>query len=650
MSRPRLIALLLALATLVVFLPAARFGFLNYDDNDYVTENNFVNSGLTVTDIQWAFTAFHAGNWHPLTWISHMTDCTLFGLNPGAHHFVNVLFHAASVALLFMLLWRLTERIWPAAFIAALFAWHPLHVESVAWISERKDVLSTFFALLALLSYAKFTKEDCRRSFWLALIFFALGLLAKPMLVTLPFVLLLLDYWPLGRFPLSAFRFPLLTEKIPFFLLTAISCIVTFFAQRNGEAVVSLDRVSLHYRLENAPVAVVSYLQKLFWPVDLCAIYPMPDKIFPLQATLSVAVLILISTAGWRWRKSKPYFLVGWLWFLGTLVPVIGLVQVGGAAMADRYTYIPSIGFFIALVFLANNLADKIQIPKTIAIGTAAMILTGCILATEHQLPFWRDSETLFRRAVAVTQNNEIALVDLGSALETENRLDEALAIDRQAEKLESGRYQLHNNLGNLLAKLGRHDESLAEYRAAIRLRPGNAILHDSAGSELTALGQFAAALTEFSEAERLDPNYAQPHAETAKVFFKQGRDTEAVDELRAALRIEPDNFQILASTAHYLAANENAAARDGKSALVLALKANELTGHSQPMVFDALGMAFAENGNFSNAQTCAQNALDLASNAQMKKLEPLHRRLELYQNRQPWRESFRATNAPVKN
>ena len=670
MSRPRLIALLLAFTTLVVFVPAGGFGFLNYDDNDYVTENNFVKPGLTWADGQWAFTAFHAGNWHPLTWLSHMTDCTLFGLNPGAHHFVNVLFHAANVALLFTLLRRLTEKIWPAAFIAALFAWHPLHVESVAWISERKDVLSTFCALLALLSYVRYAQNVARdewrvtgagqsasrvthhasRYFWLALIFFALGLLAKPMLVTLPFVLLLLDYWPLQRFSLSAFRLPLLSEKIPFFLLTAISCVVTFFAQRNGEAVVSIAKVSLRYRLENAPVAAVSYLQKLCWPADLCAIYPLLDKIPARQIALSVAVLILISAAAWRWRKSKPYFLVGWLWFLGTLVPVIGLVQVGGAAMADRYTYLPSVGFFIALIFLLHDWAAKIQIPKVIIAGAAALILTGCILATEHQLPFWRDSETLFRRAVTVTPSNEIALVNLGSALEAQNRFDEALAIDRQAEKLENGHYQLHNNLGNLLGKLGRHDESLAEYREAIRRRPGNAILHNAAGGELVALGQWEAALKEFAEAERFDPNYAQPHAETAKVFFRQGRDAEAVDEFRAALRSEPNNFQILALTAHYLAANENPAARDGQSALVLALKANELTGHSQPMVFDALGMAFAENGDFTNAQTCAQNALDLATAAQMTKLDPLRRRLELYQNRQPWRESFRTTNAPAKN
>ena len=656
MSRPRLIALLLALGTLVVFLPAGSFSFVNYDDDDYVTNNHMVQGGLTPAGVKWAFTTFHASNWHPLTWLSHMADCECFKLNAGAHHYVNVLFHAANAALLFALLLRLTGKIWPAAFIAALFAWHPLHVESVAWISERKDVLSTFFALLALLAYARQAeaaaakKPESKIFFALSLLAFALGLLAKPMLVTLPFLLLLLDYWPLKRFPPCAFRFPLLLEKIPFFALAAASCVVTFLAQQRGEAVVSLARVSLRHRLENAPVAVVNYLLKLFWPADLCAIYPMPEQISAGQVAVSVAVLVLISAAAWQGRRTKPYFAVGWLWFLGTLVPVIGLVQVGGAAMADRYTYIPSIGFFLALVSCLAEFAEKNQLRKIVAAGLAAAALAACILATENQLRFWRDSETLFRHAVAVMPDNEIALINLGSALEAQNRLDEALAVDRRAEKLKTGRYQLHNNLGNLLAKLGRHEEALAEYREAIRLRPVSARLRAIAGGELAALGRFDEALALFAAAEKLDPHYAWPHVETAKVFFKLGRDDQAVDELRAALRLEPDNFQILAAAAYYLAANENAAARDGQTALGLALKANEISGRSQPMVFDVLGMACAETGDFTNAQICVENALTLAAAAQMKSLEPLRHRLELYKNKTPWRESFRATNAPAKN
>ena len=653
---------MLALVTLAVYLPVTRDGFLNYDDDDYVTNNRVVENGLTWSGVKWAFTTWHASNWHPLTWLSHMADCQCFGLNSGAHHFVNVLFHAANAVLLFALLLRLTDKIWPAALIAALFAWHPLHVESVAWISERKDVLSTFFALLALLAYARYAQKNCRRSFWLALFFFALGLMAKPMLVTLPFVFLLLDFWPLKRvggcklqvasceapnLQPSTFNLQLI-EKGPFFLLTAISCAVTFLAQR-GEAVVSLANVSLRYRLENAPVAVVRYLLKIFWPADLAIIYPLPEKISALTVAAAAAVLIFISAAVWLARKRGPYLLIGWLWF-GTLVPVIGLVQVGGAALADRYTYLPAIGIFIAVVFGLGDLRERFQIPKPAVAATAILILAGCIFATENQLRFWRDSETLFRHALAVTQDNDIAHVDLGVALDQQGRTAEALEEYRAAAKIAPRRYQIHNNIGNLLDKLSRPTEALAEYREAVRLKPDLAFLHNSLGSELATLGQVDEALREFSKAARLDPKYPWPHIETAKVFFQQGRDTEAVEELRAALRADPDNFQILATVAHYLAANENAAARDGKAALALASKANLLTGGSQPFVFDALGMACAETGDFTNAQTCAQDALDLATAAQMKNLEPLRQRLELYKNHQPWRESFLATNVPVKN
>ncbi|HXA43960.1 MAG TPA: glycosyltransferase family 39 protein, partial [Candidatus Angelobacter sp.] len=325
MSRPRLIALLLALATLLVFLPAGRYRFVDFDDPEYVTDNAFVKNGLNWTDLRWAFTAFHSGNWHPLTWISHQLDCELFGLNAGPHHFVNILIHAANVALVFLLLWRLTARLWPSALIAALFAWHPLHVESVAWISERKDVLSTFFALLSLLAYLDFARENRRRNFWLSLLFFALGLLAKPMLVTLPCVFLLLDFWPLRRPSLRAtdnasidgplsFKHcaALILEKWPFFALAAMSCVVTVFAQKTGGAVVSLARVPLSYRIENAPIAAVKYVLKLFCPSDLSAIYLL-GRIYWWEAILSGAGLILISAAAWRWRVAKPYFMVGWL-------------------------------------------------------------------------------------------------------------------------------------------------------------------------------------------------------------------------------------------------------------------------------------------------------------------------------------------------
>ena len=693
MSRPRLIALLLALATLLVFLPASRYHFVDFDDPQYVTDNPFVKNGLNRTDLHWAFTAFHSGNWHPLTWISHQLDCELFGLNAGPHHLVNILFHAANVALVFLLLWRLTQRLWPAALIAALFGWHPLHVESVAWISERKDVLSTFFALLSLLSYAAYRREHHRRHFWLALGFFALGLLAKPMLVTLPGVFLLLDFWLPGRLSLnrsatsprpspptpkvfgvgeagvqSRPRFMaskriqfwrsrlainhavVILEKWPFFLLAAFSCVITVFAQKSGGAVVSLARVPLVYRLENAPIAVVKYVSKLFWPSNLSAIYPL-GRIYWWEAVLSLGLLLLVSVAAWRSRKPRRYFVVGWFWFLGMLIPVIGLVQVGSQAMADRYTYLPSVGFFLAIVFLAAEVLARLHTPKIMVTGISLLTLAACLRVTEFQLPFWQNSEALFRHAIDLNPRNVLAMINLGVILQDEGRMEEALATYAKAEQFEDGPYfQLHDNYGDLLDKLGRPGEALAEYGKAIHENPADAFAHNAAGSEFAALGRPDSALREFAAAEQLAPQDAWPHVETAQLLLKVGRDAEAVNELRTAVRLAPDNAQVLALTAHILAANENGAIRDGKTALLLAVKANDLTGHTQPMIFDAMGMACAELGDFTNAQACVQKALELAAELQMTNTAGLKLRLDRYQNHAPWRESFRATNAPAKN
>jgi tetratricopeptide (TPR) repeat protein len=678
MSRPRLIGLLLALITLLAYLPASRDGFVNYDDQDYVTENSVVQKGLTWTGIKWAFTTGHASNWHPLTWLSHMADCELFGLNPGAHHLVNVLFHTANVVLLLVLLLRLTGELWPGVFVAALFAWHPLHVESVAWISERKDVLSTFFALLTLLAYTRYAKavtsdrwqvagtnstlspvtRHPSRFYWLALFFFALGLMSKPMLVTLPFVMLLLDYWPLRRLPDYKFRIRdlkrLTLEKWPFFLLAAVSCVVTFLvqSQRSGDAVASLELVPLHYRFCNALVSYGLYLLKMVWPVGLAVFYPLSEHLtwMLMAATASAVVLAIISSFVWRAGRARAYLPVGWLWFLGTLVPVIGLVQVGGAALADRYTYIPSIGVFIAITFGVRDLANRFQFPKKATATAAVLILATCLILTENQLRYWHDSETLFVHALAVTKNNHVAHVNLGVALEQKGKLNEALAEYRAAEQLAPELYHIHNNLGNLLDNLGHPNKALTEYREAVLLNPNLPFLHNGAGMVLAELGRFDEAMSQFKEAARLDPTYPWAHLEIGKLRLKQGRDAEAIDEFREALRIDPNNFQILAYTAHVLAANENPQIRDGRNALVLAVKAKVLTGDAQPYVLDALGMACAETGDFTNAQEVTQRAIDLATAAKMKKLEPLQQRLQLYKNHRPWRESFLATNTPVKH
>ena len=654
MSRLRLIACLLALATVAIFMPAVWFDFVNFDDNEYITNNPPVRHGLTLAGVAWAITAFHAGNWHPLTWLSHMADCEFFALNAGGHHLVNVLFHAANTALLFILLCQLTRKVGPAACVAALFAWHPIHVESVAWISERKDVLSTFFALLTMLSYVKYTaalsagNARSRLFYVTSLGCFALGLMSKPMLVTLPCLLLLLDVWPLKRFTFGTIRRGFMQEKIPFFILTVFICLITLAAQHSGNALASLTQIPLTQRIATAMVSLVGYIKNFFWPTDLCALYLLPVTIPASQICLAASVLLAISVLAWIWRNERPYFLLGWLWFLGTLVPVSGLVQVGGQAMADRYTYIPSMGFFLAVVFLTNEFADRYRIPLPFRSATAILIAFACIALTEKQLPSWRNGEALFRRAIAVNPTNDVALVDLGVTLAAHGHLEAAVNAYRQAEQLGSHRFQLHNNLGNALGYLDRHEESLAEYRLALELAPGNATVHYAVGKQLAALNRWEEALAEYVEAGRLNPHYPAPCLEAGKLLFKLGRDHDGLTTFSAAVQMDGGNFQTLATAAHYLAANENAAARDGSNAVRLALKADELSGHNQPMVLDILGMAYAETSDFTNAAICARNALDFAKTAQLKETAALQIRWELYQRQQPWHESFRATNIPA--
>ncbi|HEY1717934.1 MAG TPA: tetratricopeptide repeat protein [Verrucomicrobiae bacterium] len=683
MSRPRIIGLLLVLLTLLVYLPVTRNSFVAYDDGEYVTENRIVQNGLTWAGIKWAFTTFHASNWHPLTWISHMMDCQLFGLNAGMHHFVNALFHAVNVVLLFALIWRLTGALWPGAIIAALFAWHPLHVESVAWVSERKDVLSTFFGLLALLSYARYAQRrsrvegreskagdavsalDSRLStldYFLALLMFALGLMAKPMLVTLPFVLLLLDYWPLKRVegcqlkvegsevrnflqPLT-FNLQLLTEKLPFFLLSAAACVVTFLAQK-GQAVVSLDEVGLDLRLANVFLSYGSYLLKAIWPANLAVIYQLHSQFSWIQLLSSAAALFVISLLVWRARRQCPYLLVGWLWFLGTLVPVIGLVQVGSAAMADRYTYFPLVGIFIAVVFGVRDLAKHFRLPKMIPACGAVLILAACVALTERQLSYWRNDETLFAHAAAVTKNSEIAHLNLAGILAMQGHKTEAVAEYRKALQIEPGRAESHGDFAALLDSAGKPDEALAEFRKALQMNPKIEPIHDNFGVLLVELGRLDEAIKQFTEAARLDPTDAQPQFLTGKTLLRQGRDAEAMRHFREAVRLDPDNFQMLAYLARVLASDENSQVRDGSIALVMASKANALTGGVQPAMLDTLAMAYAELGHFDDAQKAAQDAITLATNYGLKDdADATRRRLQLYKNNQPCRESF--TNATV--
>jgi protein O-mannosyl-transferase len=690
MSRLRLVALLLAMLTLAVYLPVVGNGFILYDDGDYVTQNKMVQDGLTLAGIKWAFTTFFSANWHPLTWLSHMTDCEVFGVNAAGSHFVNALFHAANTVLLFALLLQMTRRaagpkagsprlpdpLWPAAFVAALFALHPLHVESVAWVAERKDVLCAFFGLLALLCYVQYARNDNEwraPAYWLALVLLACGLMAKPMLVTWPFVMLLLDYWPLKRLKPPMLR-QLLVEKIPFFVLTVASCIVTYYAQNTG-AVRSLAQVTLAYRFDNAVVTMAAYLAKLFWPTQLAVIYPMPHYIPPATFFMSLAVLIFITVVAWLARNTAPYLLFGWLWFVGTLIPVIGLVKVGDAAMADRYMYIPSIGIFIAVAFGAQKLSRSL--PKFVLPAAASSILVALACVTEWQIQFWRDDETLFKHAMDVTTDNVAAIINYGAALEYLGKPMEAMAQYQRAQQIAPDSYMACANLGHLYLYIGKPQDALEQYQHAVQLNPKSRTLHDSLGTVLATLdrfneatneffqamqldsdsaaphlylgialaahNEFAAATNEFSEAMRLAPADPTPLVEWGKALLQQGRDAEALNKLNQALQMDPDNFQTLAFMAHVLAADKRPGVRDGSSALAFAQKASALTGGTQPLVEDVLAMAQAETGQFNDAQNTVSNAIQLATAAGMKPetITDMQKRLALYQKREPWRESF---------
>jgi tetratricopeptide (TPR) repeat protein len=645
MTRTRA-ALLLAVITLLAYLPALQNNFVNYDDPDYVTENPVVQNGLTLAGIKWAFTGWHAANWHPLTWLSHMADCELFRLNPAGHHFVNLLFHSANTALLFLLLARLTQKVWPSILVALLFALHPLHVESVAWAAERKDVLCVFFCLLALRAYIRFADLSKAQSpkakvfYGLTLLAFVLALLAKPMAVTLPFVFLLLDFWPLKRV-MSVKN--LFVEKMPFFALTVISCTVTFFAQRQ-EAVATLQKVSLALRLENSVVAYAGYLAKTFCPLNLAVFYPLPRHISLPVLILSAAILIAISALAVTGIRRRPYILMGWLWFLGTLVPVIGLVQVGDQALADRYTYFPLIGIFLILALAADDLAVRFPPAKKFLMAAAVLVCAGCLWLTEKQISYWRDSETLFTHALAVTEDNALAHLNLGVAYQDENRPQDALIQYHEVLRLDPGRREAWNNLARILDDEGRPADALEYARTAMKLDPRSAPGHVTLGMILAELKRYDEATNELSQAAQLDENSAPAQFQMARTLLLQGRDAAAPPYFQKALELQPQNLSMLIFTARVLAADEDPQGRDGAQALALARRAAQLVGDSSPVALDTLAAALAENGRFDEAVKLAGQALAAAQKAgQTDDAAEIQQRLELYRQHQPWRKSFRA-------
>lgn len=498
----RTIAAALALLTLALYVPVLRHDFVVYDDPVYVVDNPHVRAGFTVDGVRWAFVSMAASNWHPLTWLSHMADCQLFGTHAAGHHATSVAIHTVTALLLFALLSRTTGALWHSGFVAALFAWHPLHVESVAWVSERKDVLSGLFFMLTMLAYVRYAERPSVRRYAVVAGLFALGLMAKAMLVTLPLILLLLDVWPLRR---TGGR--LVTEKLPLFSLSAAVAGVTYVAQSAGGAVLGLARVPLESRLANAPVSLATYLGKAFWPSRLAVFYPYEVAIEAWRVGVAAVVLAAVSVAVWRARRRCPPVLVGWLWFLGMLAPVIGLVQAGEQRMADRYTYLPLIGVFIMVAWCSSTLPASRRL-RAALVAMAALALAGCLALTRAQLGHWRDSVALFSHALEVTPRNPLAHVNLGSALLARGDVAGAARSYVEAARQRPDWFPARFNAGMALARLGRDDEAMLHLDAARRLEPASAETHFQLGVVLERRGQLKEAQGQYREALEHAPGH----------------------------------------------------------------------------------------------------------------------------------------------
>jgi protein O-mannosyl-transferase len=600
----------LFVVTWTVFGQTLRYDFVNYDDPSYVYQNTRITSGINLANVAWAFTHIHSENWHPLTTITHMLDCQLHGLNAGWHHFTNVLLHAIAVVLLFVALQQMTGALWRSAFVSAVFAVHPLHVESVAWIAERKDVLSAVFFMLALIAYLRYTRQPSIGRYLTVVLVVALGLMSKPMLVTLPFVLLLLDYWPLGRFEghrsnTGGQVLQLIVEKIPLIALSAVSSIVTFLAQRG--AIGWTEQLPVSERINNAFVAYVVYIRQMFWPIGLAVFYPHPENRLPVwEVSLALIVLAAITVAAFVFRKRAPYFVTGWLWYLGMLVPVIGLLQVGWQGHADRYTYLPQIGLYIAVTWAVTDLTRSWHFQR-VALGGAAVLIVGALSCCAWlQTSYWRDSETLFTHALAVTSNNDVAL----------------------------------NNLGIIFLDKGQLDDAISRLQAALDLRPENAPAHDNLAKALLKKGQVAEAMVHYRKFLELDPANVEARNTLGTALIQQGHVREAIDQWQEALAIQPENGNAASNLAWVFATCPEDSIRDGTRAAELGERALRISAGKIAMIYKVLAAAYAENGRFADAVETAQRGAELATSQGNPGLAAeLESNIALYQSGRPLRD-----------
>jgi len=633
------VCIFLAAIIWVVFGQTLGHEFVNYDDDLYVYENPAVTRGLTLQGIIWAFTHVHCSNWHPLTWVSHMLDCQFYGLSPGGHHLTNILFHTATAILLFLILRQMTGALWRSAFVAAVFAIHPLRVESVAWVAERKDVLSGLFFMLTIGAYVRYVqrrlKVEGRESraqavpaldsrlwtldYYLVVLFFALGLMCKPMLVTLPFVLMLLDYWPLERvtsdkWRVTRFRIPvpqlsslnhLLLEKLPLLGLAVASGVVTIFAQT--DAIQSFEQISLSLRVGNALISYVAYLGQMFWPLGLAVLYPFTaGGVGVSEVVLSLGLLAGISTGVFVLRRRRPYFLTGWLWYLIMLAPVIGIVQVGAQARADRYTYLPQIGLYLLLTWAAADLCAGWRHRRVVLGGGSTIILMALIFCARAQTVYWRNSESLWTHTLACTSDNFIGHNNLGTALLKTGNADEAMVHYQMALEIKPDFAEAHNNLGNFLFQKGSVDEAMVHYQMALEIKPDYAEAHYNLGYALLKMGNVDEAIAHFQKALQIKPDYAEAHNNLGYALIQKGSVDEAIPHFQKALQIKPDYADAHNNLGNILLEKGSVDEAIIHFQKALQIKPDDADAHNN------LGTALLQKGKVDEAITHYQKALQI--------------------------------------
>ncbi len=632
-----IIYLSLAGTSLAVFARTIRHDFVNFDDDLYVYNTPAIQTGLTIKGVAHAFISPHAGNWHPLTTISHMLDCQLYGLNAGGHHATNVVLHTIAVLLLFRVLRQMTGAVWKSAIVAALFAVHPLHVESVAWVSERKDVLSAVFFLLMLDAYVRYARAPSITRYLAVAVLLVAGLMSKPMLVSAPIILLLLDYWPLRRFEqrsstngrtkssrsgeqVRAIR-RLFLEKIPLLVLAAGSCVITFILQKRATG--AIPSLPFLWRVQNAVASYVIYVWKTFWPTNVAVFYPHPNDTLPVwEIVLAIVFLVAISLAAVVLRKERPYLFTGWLWYLVMLVPVIGVVQVGEQGHADRYTYLPHIGLFLLIVWFVGDVTAVSPFRSRVAMAAAAVIIGAVTLAAFVQTSYWRNSETLWTHALTVTSDNDVAHNNLGYLCVDRDELDKAISHFETALRIRSGKRDPHYdvgtafmqmNLANALARNGEPDEAMIHYNEAIRLQPYYADAYYNRGNILFSRGRIDEAIADWEYTLQMQPGDANAHTGLGNALLQKGALREAISHYERALALASEDPHCRNNMAWVLATSSDASIRDGAKAMQLAEVAVALSGGREPRFLRTLAAAYAEIGRFSEAVAAAQHAATIA-------------------------------------